>query len=144
VKLLHPKVTKLKRTFYPRQLRIKNYSDNIIFGDFAIKINKNCILTLTQLESLKKTILKIFKKSGKVWFRAFPHFFITKKPLEVRMGNGKGNFDTWAVCLPAGFIVLEFSLFEKENLNINLLKLTHNLISKIGISCKITNKNDLF
>jgi ribosomal protein L16/L10AE len=65
MKLMHPKINKLKRTFYPQQLRIKKSSDNIIFGDYAIKLSKSCTINLAQLESLKKTITKILKKCGK-------------------------------------------------------------------------------
>jgi ribosomal protein L16/L10AE len=65
MKLMHPKTNKLRRTFYPKQLRIKNYSDNIIFGEYAIKTTQSCTLKLAQLESIKKTLSKIIKKTGK-------------------------------------------------------------------------------
>lgn len=90
--LFFPKTKLLKKTFYPSKLRIKKNSDILKFGSYGIKLLNNCCLSIKQLDTIKKLLSKIFKKCGKVWIRAFCHFFITKKPLEVRMGNGKGNF----------------------------------------------------
>jgi hypothetical protein len=62
---LHPKTSNLKKTFYPQKLRIKNYSDTIKFNSFAIKTVKSSIITLAQLDCLRKILLKQFKKNGK-------------------------------------------------------------------------------
>lgn len=139
---LFPKSSKLKKSFYPRKLRIKKMSDNLLFGNYGIKTKENTILYLKNLESLKKNANKILKKIGKIWIRPFPHYFITKKPLEVRMGNGKGNFYSWCVNLPKGFTILEFSFEEKSN--INILKIFKMLTSKIKGSIKFVKKNDLY
>ena len=159
---LFPKSSKLKKSFYPRELRIKNMSDNLLFGNYGIKTKKNNKLKKTRkfdelpklnakiqndikkfgLESLKKNANKILKKIGKIWIRPFPHYFITKKPLEVRMGNGKGNFYSWCVNLPKGFTILEFSIEEKSN--INIFKIFKMLTSKIKGSIKFVKKNDLY
>lgn len=139
---LFPKSSKLKKSFYPRKLRIKKMSDNLLFGNYGIKTKKNTVLYLKNLESLKKNANKILKKIGKIWIRPFPHYFITKKPLEVRMGNGKGNFYSWCVNLPKGFTILEFSIEEKSN--INIFKIFKMLTSKIKGSIKFVKKNDLY
>lgn len=142
VTLWHPQMIKLKKTFYPKKLRIKTVSDTINFGYWGLKICKNVVLSNLQLQCLNKILLKKLKKYGKFWIRAFPHFFITKKPLEVRMGNGKGNFFKWMVNLPKGFVLVEFNVnFIKNYLNIN--KLVKNLQSKIGVKIKIININGI-
>ena len=140
---LFPKTAKLKKSFYPKKLRIKKMSDNLLFGTYGIKLKNDSVLYLKNLESLKKNANKILKKIGKFWIRPFPNFFITKKPLEVRMGNGKGNFFTWCVNLPKGFMLLEFSLLNYKN-NINILKIFKILSSKIRGSVKFVKKNDLY
>jgi ribosomal protein L16/L10AE len=63
---LFPKSSKLKKSFYPRKLRIKKMSDNLLFGNYGIKTKKNTILYLKNLESLKKNANKILKKIGKI------------------------------------------------------------------------------
>lgn len=138
--MLHTKI------FYPKQLHIKKMTDFLLFGDFGLKTQQSCLLKLSQLESLKKNLNKKLKKIGKIWIRPFCHSFITKKPSEVRMGNGKGNFDAWVVNLPAGFIILEF-IFLNININnkeTNIFSIFKMLKSKIGINCKLIYKNDLF
>lgn len=142
INLFFPKTKILKKTFYPSRLRIKKNSDTLKFGFYGIKLLNNCCLSIKQLETIKKLVNKIFKKCGKIWIRAFCHFFMTRKPLEVRMGNGKGSFSQWIVNLPKGFIILEFEIINLK-IFLDLSKLIKNLQSKIGIKLKLINKYDL-
>lgn len=78
-------------------------------------------LTSNQLKALKQTINKIIKKRGRVVFKAFPQTPITKKPIEVRMGKGKGAFNHWVAKIRPGCVICyiesEFSLIAKKALN---------------------------
>ena len=112
--------------------------DVSIFQDFYCQDISVFQARLTKLEQELGRV----KKIGKIWIRPFPHYFITKKPLEVRMGNGKGNFYSWCVNLPKGFTILEFSIEEKSN--INIFKIFKMLTSKIKGSIKFVKKNDLY
>jgi len=136
------KIIKLKKSFNPKLLRIKKNSDFLLYGDYGLKSKLNKLITVTQLESLKKTLIKKIKKIGKLWIRVFPHFFITKKPLEVRMGNGKGNFDKWAVNIKKGMVLFEFKIIDK-NLILDFPQLIKECSSKLSFPLKIIKKNDI-
>ncbi len=139
---LIPKLIKLKKSFNPKLLRIKKNSDFLLYGDFGLKSKISKLITETQLESLKKTLIKKIKKIGKLWIRVFPHFFITKKPLEVRMGNGKGNFDKWAINVRKGMILFEFQIIDKKSV-LDIPQLLKECTSKISFPLKIIKKNDI-
>ena len=137
---MFPTKIKLKKTFFPSRVKIKKWSDFLLFGEFGLKLSDNSLFSLNKIQSVYNLLQKLFKKfDGFLWIRAFPHYFLTKKPLEVRMGNGKGSFFCWAVNLPKGFVFVEFSL----KTNINLYKLVRNCCSKIGVNCKLIKKNDI-
>lgn len=70
----------------------------------SLSVNR---ITSKQLETLKQTITKTVKKSGKVIINAFPNTQVSKKPIEVRMGKGKGNVDFWVFKVKPGFILCE-------------------------------------
>ena len=139
---LTPKTNKLKKTFNPKLLRVKKNSDILLYGDFGLKSKVNKMISITELESLKKTILKKIKRIGKLWIRVFPHFFLTKKPLEVRMGNGKGNFDKWSVNVSKGIILFEFKIISKDVI-LDIVQLIKECSSKLSIPLKLIKKDDI-
>ena len=87
------------------------------FGEFGLKAIERGQLDSKQIESARKTIAGVTKRGGKIWIRVFPDKAITKKPLEVRMGKGKGEVDHYAVNIKPGKI-----LFELSGVDINLAK----------------------
>ena len=139
---LYPKFKILKKTFKPKMLRIKKLTDTLLHGEYGFKSKKNSYISSAQLESLRKTLNKKIKKLGKLWIRIFPHFFLTKKPLEVRMGNGKGNFSKWVVNIPKGCTIIEFSIYDKDVI-LNLDELFKDCKAKLGIPMKFIKKNDI-
>ena len=80
---------------------------NLVSGTFGLKATQNCFLTSKQIEMLKINLAKGTKKSGRYWIRVFPHFSVTSKPLEVRMGKGKGYVDHWVCKVKQGSIICE-------------------------------------
>lgn len=103
-----------KNTKFPKfqKKKIKTIPTKMLlpcYGSCILKAKQNCFLTSTQLEMLSLKLAKGTKKVGKYWIRPFPHFSVTSKPLEVRMGKGKGYVDTWVAKIKQGTIICEVS-----------------------------------
>jgi len=96
---------------------ISSRGSDVSFGEFGLKAIERGQLDSKQIESARKTIAGVTKRGGKIWIRVFPDKAITKKPLEVRMGKGKGEVDHYAVNIKPGKI-----LFELSGVDINLAK----------------------
>nr|YP_009350069.1 50S ribosomal protein L16 [Spongospora subterranea]AIK19940.1 50S ribosomal protein L16 [Spongospora subterranea] len=109
-----PKTTK----FLNYKKKIKNLPTknlNLVNGTFGLKANQNCFLTSKQIEMIKLNLAKGTKKAGRYWIRVFPHFSVTAKPLEVRMGKGKGYIDHWICKIKRGSVICElFGLPAKQ------------------------------
>ncbi len=121
--ILQPKRTKYKKLHKGRN---KGYSNDnkVNFGDFGIKAITRGSITSRQIESARKVITRFVKNNGKMWIRIFPDKPITKKPLEVRMGKGKGNVEYWVAVVKPGKI-----LYEISGVNINDAKKIFKLAS---------------
>ena len=85
--------------------------NNIKFGTFGLKATNFGRLTSSQLKSMYQSINKIIKKTGKIVIPIFPQTPVSKKPIEVRMGKGKGNIDHWIVKVKAGTTLCEIETF---------------------------------
>jgi large subunit ribosomal protein L16 len=109
----NPKHRKFKKTFKLRFKSLKSTEHKTTFlqyGNYGIKALSVGILTSKHFSSLQLIIKRTLKKKGLFWFRKLPYTFSTKKPLEVRMGKGKGNHDQWICPIFTGQIILEFQL----------------------------------
>jgi len=107
---LIPNKYKFKKTHRPRRIASIAFNGNsVAFGDFGLKVQQKGWIKSTQLEAVRKYLTKHLKKIGKVWLRYFPNYAITKKPIEVRMGRGKGNPEFWVVPVSPGKILFEIS-----------------------------------
>ena len=91
--------------------------NEISFGSFALKAMEECWLTSRQIEAARRAITRHIKRGGKVWIRVFPDKPITKKPLEVRQGKGKGNVEYWVALVQPGRV-----LFELEGISEDLAR----------------------
>ena len=101
--LFIPKNTKFTKF---QKKKVKNSPSKILdlnYGSFGLKVKQNCCLTSKQLEMIKVNLSKGTKKIGRYWIRIFPHFPVTAKPLEVRMGKGKGYINQWVCKLKRWF-----------------------------------------
>lgn len=101
-----------KRTKYRKQQKGKNKGlaykgSKIAFGSFALKTTENAFITNRQIEAARIAMTRHMQRQGKVWIRIFPDKPITSKPLEVRMGKGKGNLDHYVARVRAGRIMFE-------------------------------------
>jgi large subunit ribosomal protein L16 len=81
----------------------------VSFGDFAMQAVEPGRVTARQIEAARMAITRHVKRAGKLWIRVFPDRPVTKKPLEVRMGGGKGNVEEWAADVLPGRVMYELS-----------------------------------
>ena len=89
----------------PKKFKYKTFF--LKFGFFALKSTKSGYISSYQFKAVKQIFLKNFKKQGKIWFNIFPNIPITAKPIDVRMGKGKGSIKHWSFFVPSGFLLLE-------------------------------------
>ncbi len=87
--------------------KILSQAESVIYGNYAFKAASFGIITNKQLEAARRVIMKKIKKQGKLWIRVFTHIPKTKKPVEVRMGKGKGSIDSWITKIQPGTILYE-------------------------------------
>jgi large subunit ribosomal protein L16 len=105
--MLQPKRTKHRKAQKGRIREIAKRGSTIAFGSYALKSLEGIWLTNRQLEAARQALTRAMKREGNVWIRVFPDKPITKKPLEVRMGKGKGNPEYWAAVIEPGRILFE-------------------------------------
>ena len=101
-----------KRTKYRKQHKLRNrgsQAHNVSFGEFGLKATGRGRMTARQIEAARRAMTRHMKRAGKVYIRVFPDKPITKKPLEVRMGKGKGSVEYWAAVVKPGRVLFEIS-----------------------------------
>ncbi|QJC34561.1 50S ribosomal protein L16 [Enterobacteriaceae endosymbiont of Donacia crassipes] len=111
--MLQPKRTKFRKMQKGRNRGVI-IGMNIHFGIYALKAIKRGRITSKQIESARRAISHSMKRQGKIWIRIFPDKPITKKPLEVRMGKGKGNVEYWVALIQPGRILYEIDGVSEE------------------------------
>ena len=89
--------------------RLAQKNNKLDFGDFGLQALERGFLTNNQIEAARVAINRHLKRRGKVWIRMFPDKPITKKPLETRMGKGKGNVEGWVAVIQPGRVMFEIS-----------------------------------
>jgi large subunit ribosomal protein L16 len=104
---LLPKKTKHRKMMKGHLTGISKGGNFVDFGEFGIQAIERGLVTAQQIEACRVSITRFFSRRGKVWIRIFPHKPITKKPLEVRMGKGKGSVDHWAAPVKPGRVLFE-------------------------------------
>lgn len=101
-----------KRTKYRKQMKGKNRGlalrgSKVSFGDYGLKTIERGRITARQIEAARRAMTREIKRGGKIWVRVFPDKPITKKPLEVRQGKGKGNVEYWVALVQPGAVLYE-------------------------------------
>lgn len=111
--MLCPKRTKFRKMHKGRNRGIV-VDDSISFGTFALKATSRGRIKSCQIEAARRAISRAIKRQGKIWIRIFPDKPITEKPLEVRMGKGKGNVEHWVALIQPGKILYEMAGVSRE------------------------------
>ena len=110
--MLQPKRTKFRKVQKGRNRGLAHRGSKVSFGEFGLKATGRGRMTARQIEAARRAMTRYIKRSGKIWIRVFPDVPISKKPLEVRMGKGKGNVEYWVCKIQPGRI-----LYEMEGVN---------------------------
>lgn len=107
--MLVPKRTKFRKMQKGNNKGTAYRGSDVSFGDFAMQATEPGRITARQIEAARMAITRHVKRAGKLWIRLFPHRPVTKKPLEVRMGGGKGGVEEWAADVQPGRVMYEIS-----------------------------------
>ncbi len=105
--MLQPKRTKFRKIHKGRNRGLANAGNEVSFGSFGLKAISRGQLTARQIEAARRAMTRHVKRQGKIWIRVFPDKPITEKPLEVRMGKGKGNVEYWVALIQPGKVLYE-------------------------------------
>ena len=107
--MLQPKRTKFRKAHRGRRRGIAQTGNVVTFGDYGLQALGACWMTNRQIEAGRRAITRYVKRGGKLWIRVFPDKPITKKPLEVRQGSGKGPVEGWVAVVKPGRMIYEIS-----------------------------------
>ena len=107
--MLQPKRTKFRKQFKGRNRGLAHRGSSVSFGEYGLKAVGRGQLTARQIEAARRAMTRHVKRGGKIWIRVFPDKPITKKPLEVRQGKGKGNVEYWVAQIQPGRMLYEMA-----------------------------------
>ena len=105
--MLQPKKTKFRKQQKGRNRGLANRGNTVAFGEFGLKAVGRGRITARQIEAARRAMTRHVKRGGKIWIRIFPDKPISKKPLEVRQGKGKGNVEYWVAQIQPGRMLYE-------------------------------------
>jgi large subunit ribosomal protein L16 len=112
--MLQPKRTKFRKQQKGRNRGLAQRGSDVSFGEFALKATDRGRMTSRQIEAARRTITRHVKRGGKLWIRVFPDVPVTKKPIEVRQGKGKGNVEYWIAQIQPGRVLYEIEGVTEE------------------------------
>ena len=112
--MLQPKRTKFRKQMTGRLRGLANRGSDVSFGDFALQATGRGRITARQIEAARMSIQRKVKRAGKLYIRVFPDKPVTKKPLETRMGKGKGAVDHWVAVIRPGKVLYEIEGVPEE------------------------------
>lgn len=112
--MLQPKRTKFRKQQKGRNRGLALSGNKVSFGEFALKATTRGQINARQIEAARRAITRKVKRGGKLWIRVFPDVPITKKPIEVRQGKGKGNVEFWVAKIQPGRVIYEMQGVPEE------------------------------
>jgi large subunit ribosomal protein L16 len=112
--MLQPKKTKFRKMHKGRNRGLAVRGSKVSFGEFGLKATTRGRITARQIEAARRAMTRHVKRGGRIWIRIFPDKPITKKPLEVRMGKGKGNVEYWVAQIQPGRMLYEMEGVSEE------------------------------
>jgi len=134
--MLQPKTTKYRKQMKGKNRGLASQGNKVSFGEYGLKAIDRGRITARQIEAARKAMTRHIRRQGKIWIRIFPDKPITKKPLEVRQGKGKGNVEYWVAQIQPGRILYEMSGVD-ENLAKQALKLA---AAKLPVDTKFVTR----
>ena len=112
--MLQPKRTKFRKMFKGKNRGLAQNGNKISFGEYGLKATERGCVSARQIEAARRAMTRKVKRNGKIWIRIFPDVPISSKPLEVRMGKGKGNVDYWCSKVQPGTVLYEMEGVSEE------------------------------
>jgi len=112
--MLQPKRMKFRKMMKGRNRVLAHRGSKISFGEYGLKATGRGRITARQIEAGRRAITRHVKRGGKIWIRVFPDKPISKKPLEVRMGKGKGSVEYWVAQIQPGRVLYEIEGVSEE------------------------------
>ncbi|MBA2778253.1 50S ribosomal protein L16 [Halomonas sp. MCCC 1A17488] len=112
--MLQPKRMKFRKMQKGRNRGLAHRGSKISFGEYGLKATGRGRITARQIEAGRRAITRHVKRGGKIWIRVFPDKPISKKPLEVRMGKGKGSVEYWVAQIQPGRVLYEIEGVSEE------------------------------
>ena len=112
--MLQPKRTKFRKMQKGRNRGLAQNGNKVSFGEYGLKATARGRVTARQIEAARRAMTRHIKRGGKIWIRVFPDTPISTKPLEVRMGKGKGNVDYWVAKIQPGSMLYEMEGVSEE------------------------------
>lgn len=112
--MLQPKTTKYRKQQKGRNRGLASRGNRVCFGEYALQSTARGRITARQIEAARRAITRYVKRGAKVWIRIFPDKPVSKKPLEVRQGKGKGNVEYWVAQVKPGTILYEMEGVTEE------------------------------
>ncbi len=125
--MLQPKKTKFRKAHKGRIKGVATSGTDLSFGQFGLKAMEPERVTARQIEAARRALTRHMKRAGRVWIRIYPDVPVSKKPLEVRMGSGKGAPELWVARVKPGRVIFEIDgvpeLVARESLTLAAAKL---------------------
>jgi large subunit ribosomal protein L16 len=112
--MLQPKRTKYRKQMKGRNRGLAHRGSSVSFGEFGLKAMGRGRITARQIEAARRAMTRHINRGGKIWIRIFPDKPITKKPLEVRQGKGKGSVEYWVAQIQPGKMLYEMEGVSEE------------------------------
>jgi large subunit ribosomal protein L16 len=112
--MLLPKKTKFRKVRKGKNGGVATRSNYLAFGDYGLQSLTNERITSRQIESARQAMTRYIKRGGKIWIRIFPHTPVTRKPLDVKMGSGKGNPEFFVAKVKTGTVMFEMKGVTEE------------------------------
>ncbi len=136
--MLMPRKVKYRKQQKGRVKGIASRCNTLAFGAYGLQAIENGKLTTKQIEAARIAMTRHARRGGKIWIRIFPHKPVTRKPLETRMGKGKGNVEDWVAPVKRGTVLYEIDGVSEE-VALEALRLASH---KLPIKTKIITRED--
>ena len=136
--ILVPRKTPHRKVRKGKNEGVATRCNTVAFGDFGLMSLDNERINSRQIEAARQAITRYIKRGGKIWIRIFPHTPVTKKPLDVKMGSGKGEPQYFVAKVKAGTVMFEIADVTEEQAREALRLASH----KLPVKCKIIKKEE--
>lgn len=134
--MLQPKRTKFRKVMKGRNRGLAQRGSKVSFGTIGLQATGRGRITARQIEAARRAMPRHIKRGGKIWIRVFPDKPITKKPLEVRMGKGKGSVEYWVAQIQPGKM-----LYEMEGVSEDVAREAFRLAAaKLPVSTRVVTR----